>query len=90
MLFVRREPTLRNYIVSFEFVVTVNEVFQMRGGLTQATAFLISRYGSLDDGINAGARILPEWLLLPPRSPGNSFPPSSAHGPSAHPAQPRI
>ena len=53
--------------MSFEFIVTVNDVFQMRGGLTQATSFLIGRYGSLDDGIAAGARILPEWLTLPPK-----------------------
>ncbi|MCX7175007.1 MAG: hypothetical protein NT159_14035 [Proteobacteria bacterium] len=76
--------------MAFEFVVTVNDVFQMRGGLTQATAFLIGRYGSLDDGINAGARILPEWLLFPPKPSGGSAPPSLAHGPSRHPAQSRI
>lgn len=48
--------------MSFAFVVTIDGIFQMRGGLTQATSFLIGRYGTLDDGINAGARILPEWL----------------------------
>ena len=47
--------------MSFAFVVTIDGIFQMRGGLTQATSFLISRYGNLDDGISAGARILPEW-----------------------------
>lgn len=52
--------------MSFEFIVTVKGIHQMRGDLTQATAFLVNRYGSLDEGIDAGARILPEWLLNPP------------------------
>lgn len=59
--------------MSFAFVVTIDGIFQMRGGLTQATSFLISRYGNLDDGISAGARILPEWLPL-------------QHEPSVYPA----
>lgn len=50
--------------MSFAFVVMIDGIFQMRGGLTQATSFLISRYGNLDDGISAGARILPEWLPI--------------------------
>lgn len=50
--------------MSFAFVVTIDGLFQMRGGLTQATSFLISRYGTLDEGITAGARILPEWLSV--------------------------
>ena len=58
--------------MAFDFIVTVNDEFQMRGGLTQATAFLIGRYGSLDDGINAGARILPEWLQFPPKPSAHS------------------
>lgn len=66
--------------MSFSFVVTVKGVLQMRGGLTQATAFLISRYGSVDDGIDAGAKILPEWLMIPPKSPRNAVSPPFAHG----------
>jgi len=66
--------------VSFRFVVTIKGVLQMRGGLTQATAFLISRYGSVDDGIDAGARILPEWLLMPPRSCRVAVSPPFTHG----------
>lgn len=76
--------------MAFEFIVTVNDIFQMRGGLTQATSFLIGRYGSLDDGIAAGARILPEWLTLPPKP---TFKVSSAtftHAPSQHLEQPHI
>ena len=73
--------------MSFEFIVTINDVLQMRGGLTQATSFLISRYGSLDDGISAGARILPEWLPVPPKPPGKSAPPSFAHGRQRQPTQ---
>jgi hypothetical protein len=88
MLFIRYQPILRIYIVSFEFIVTVNDVFQMRGGLTQATSFLISRYGTLDEGIDAGARILPEWLMFPPKPSGNSAPASRGPGPSRHLAQP--
>ncbi|TRZ65952.1 MAG: hypothetical protein D4S02_07675 [Rhodocyclaceae bacterium] len=73
--------------MAFKFVVTVKGIVQMRGGLTQATAFLIKRYGSLDDGINAGARILPEWLTIPPKRSGQSSPPAFSHGPSWHQAQ---
>ena len=87
MLFTRHEPTSRNYIMAFRFVVTVKGILQMRGGLTQATAFLISRYGSVDDGIDAGARILPEWLLMPPKSARDSVPPPFTHGSAQHPAQ---
>lgn len=47
--------------MSLVYVVTINGVFQMRGELTQATSFLISRYGSLGAGLSAGARVLPEW-----------------------------
>ncbi len=51
--------------MSLVYVVTINGVFQMRGELTQATSFLISRYGSLgaglSAGLSAGARVLPEW-----------------------------
>ena len=54
--------------MSFRFVVTVKGIVQMRGGLTQATSFLIGRYGSVDEGIDAGARILPEWLMMPPKA----------------------
>jgi len=66
--------------VSFRFVVTVKGIVQMRGGLTQATTFLISRYGTVDEGIDAGARILPEWLMVPPRSPRNRVSPFFGHG----------
>lgn len=70
--------------MSFEFIVTVNDVLQMRGGLTQATAFLIGRYGSLDDGINAGARILPEWLPMPPKPASNFAEAALPHGSFRH------
>jgi hypothetical protein len=66
--------------VSFRFVVTIKGILQMRGGLTQATAFLISRYGSVDDGIDAGARILPEWLVMPPKSSRHPVSPPFPHG----------
>ncbi|TRZ69089.1 MAG: hypothetical protein D4S02_02775 [Rhodocyclaceae bacterium] len=66
--------------MSFKFVVTVKGILQMRGGLTQATAFLIDRYGSVDDGIDAGARILPEWLLMPPKSSRVPVSPLFTHG----------
>ena len=66
--------------MSFRFVVTIKGVLQMRGGLTQATTFLISRYGSVDDGIDAGARILPEWLTAPPRSGRVTVSPLFTHG----------
>ena len=68
--------------MSFRFVVTVKGIVQMRGGLTQATAFLIDRYGSVDDGIDAGARILPEWLMSPPKAPRNPVSPLFGHGPA--------
>lgn len=71
--------------MAFEFIVTINDVPQMRGGLTQATMFVISRYGSLDDGINAGARILPEWLPIPPKPTINFASPPCTRGPSRHP-----
>ena len=61
-------------IVSFNYVVTHKGVVQMRGGLTQATAFLISRFGSVDDGISAGVKILPEWLANSPNTFCNSSP----------------
>lgn len=76
--------------MAFEFVVTVNDVFQMRGGLTQATAFLINRYGSLDEGIDAGARILPEWLMLPPKQSGHAVHASRGPGPARQLARPSI
>jgi len=76
--------------MSFEFIVSVNDVVQMRGGLTQATTYLINRYGSLDEGISAGARILPEWLQLPPNPPADATRPGFTQGPSWHLAQQRI
>ena len=66
--------------MSFRFVVTIKGVVQMRGGLTQATTFLISRYGGVDNGIDAGARILPEWLMAPPKSSQNSVSPRFGQG----------
>ena len=66
--------------MSFRFVVTIKGVLQMRGGLTQATAFLINRYGSVDDGIDAGARILPEWLQMPPKPTRVPVSPPLTHG----------
>jgi hypothetical protein len=84
MLVSRQEPAPRRCTVSYEFIVTIGGIFQMRGGLTQATSFLIARYGSLDGGISAGARILPEWMPLPPELLGNSAPPASVHGSPQH------
>ncbi|MFA7270488.1 MAG: hypothetical protein WC073_14210 [Sterolibacterium sp.] len=72
--------------MSFKFIVTINDVEQMRGGLTQATLFLISRYGNLDDGISAGARILPEWLT-PPKPASHSASAAFMHRPLRNPAK---
>ena len=72
MLFKGQAVAQRGYSMSFEFIVTINGIFQMRGGLTQATTFLISLYGSLDAGISAGARILPELRPLPLELAANS------------------
>lgn len=66
--------------MSFAFVVTIDGIFQLRGGLTQATAFLIGRYGTLDDGINAGARILPEWLPVQEELAAHTADPSMPYG----------
>ncbi|MFA7278493.1 MAG: hypothetical protein WC100_00185 [Sterolibacterium sp.] len=51
--------------MSFKFIVTLDGIEKMRGGLTQATLFLISQYGSVDAGISAGVKIRPEWLSTP-------------------------
>ena len=76
--------------MSFEFVVTVKGVLQMRGNLTQASAFLVERFGSLEDGMNAGAKILPEWLTFPPKRPVSPFPPASSPAPPWLQGPPRI
>ena len=76
--------------MSFEFVVTVKGVLQMRGNLTQATAFLVERFGSLEEGMDSGARILPEWLTFPPKRSVSPFPTTSLHAPSWHQGRPRI
>ena len=50
------------------FVVTHKGIIQMRGGLDQATAYLISHFGSVEQGTGAGAKILPDWLANPPNA----------------------
>jgi hypothetical protein len=51
--------------MSFKFIVTLDGIEKMRGGLTQATLYLITHYGSVDAGISAGVKIRPEWLSTP-------------------------
>jgi hypothetical protein len=51
--------------MSFKFIVTLDGIEKMRGGLTQATLYLITLYGSVDAGISAGVKIRPEWLTTP-------------------------
>lgn len=66
--------------MSFEYVVTINGVVQMRGELRQATTFIIERYGSLGVGLSAGARVLPEWIPISLETIGPNDPNWSASG----------
>jgi len=81
MLMVRHD-FFRRQIMSFKFIVTLDGIEKMRGGLTQATLFLISHYGSVDEGISAGVKIRPEWLSTPLTSSLQSAPTSAPHRPS--------
>lgn len=67
--------------MSGKFVVSINGVEQMRGGLTQAMFFLIRRYGGVDEGISAGIKILPESLTTPLMSQSNYSQKGTAPGP---------
>ncbi|MBI5921428.1 MAG: hypothetical protein HY847_07225 [Betaproteobacteria bacterium] len=63
--------------MSFKFIVSLDGIEKLRGGLTQATLFLISHYGSVDEGISAGVKIRPEWLSTPLTSSPKSASPSA-------------